>query len=173
MHVEITLKFDTTRGYEEWLAIQAYALRLQMRGGALAPEENPRGTAPDAWEAVPDMPGGATQTEPPEKEKKPRKPRKPRAKKEAAPVRTTIIPAKPAATDEVLPAAPATEAAPADGEKVYTLADSREVLTAYLNKAGNGADTLIKELSVHGAKRINQVPSEHIHGFLKRMVEAS
>ena len=103
----------------------------------------------------------AEQAKPPKK----RRGRKPRAKTETAPASTT--------PDEVLPAAPATEAEPTEGERVYTLADSREVLTAYLAKTGNGAESLLKELKVHKAKRINEVPQEHIHGFLKRMVEAS
>ncbi len=179
MQVVITLTFNNVLDYEEWLRSQASTV-LPLRsatihtlpGEASAPEESPRygGTALDAEEAVPDMPGGVAQTEaaPAKPPKKPRKPRKPRAKKETpaqTPAKTT--------EQEVLPVAPVTEAAPADGEKAYTLADSREVLTAYLVKPGNGAESLLKELKVHGAKRINEVPQEHIHGFLKRMVEAS
>ena len=172
MHVVITLTFDNPLAYENWLRSQAGMLEGKIERAAPQPEA----------EAAPDMVGGATETEaapdapsqaqreatsakPPRKPRKPRKPRAPKAEATAAPAATT--------EPEVLPAAPVTEAAPTEGERVYTLADSREVLTGYLTKAGNGAESLLKELKVHGAKRINEVPQEHIHGFLKRMVEAS
>ncbi len=167
----ITLTFYNLEDYEDWLRSQARTLGVSITA---APQLVEDALAAEAAEAEVEVAETAPASAPERAAKKPRKPRKPRAPKKVAAVATTVIPAKPAATDEVLPAAPpATEAAPAEGEKVYTLSDSRDVLTAYLAKAGNGAETLIKELSVHGAKRINEVPQEHIHGFLKRMVEAS
>ncbi len=177
MQVVITLTFENTRAYEDWLVMQAGT--LQMRKGVVAPPLT-LGVATQTEEtqnAVKDT--GRAEAVAPKKQRKPRTSKKASAKKEGgkgspgAPTAGAQVGEVTTGPEEVLPAAPTTEAPAIEGEQVYTLADSREVLTAYLNKAGNGADTLIKELSVHGAKRINQVPREHIHGFLKRMVEAS
>ena len=174
MDVVITLTFDNPVEYKNWLrdqtqsALQPAPVTAEMAAVELAMPEEARATSEDASSPItPEERTAAAEKIAPKK----RRGRKARtAEKEAAPVKTTIIPKK----EEVLPTAPpATEAAPAEGEKTYTLADSREVLTAYLAKPGNGAESLLKELKKHDAKRINEVPSQHIHGFLKRMVEAS
>ena len=166
MNVVITLTFDSMSAYQNWLNSQISNAAVAYDRPRLAAKETlgeDLGTPLE--DAVPDTLAEPAQREAHTPPPKKRRGRKPRAKTETAPASTT--------PDEVLPAAPATEVAPTEGERVYTLADSREVLTAYLAKAGNGAESLLKELKVHKAKRINEVPQEHIHGFLKRMVEES
>jgi len=192
MDVVITLTFDNPVEYEEWLRGQARAAFLNNSDNVptaeMATTMAPIKAKPMLGNEATNLAGAGSGDEgdlkpehieeavaaitaaakEPVKKSRGRKARA--AKKEAAPVKPTIIPKK----EEGRPTAPpATEAAPAEGEKTYTLADSREVLTAYLAKPGNGAESLLKELKVHDAKRINEVPSQHIHGFLKRMVEAS